>query len=529
MELTQAYVQANREALEEKGYKIYHYSRDAVKKATLTAPIWIHFGAGNIFRGFPAVLQENLLEQGLADKGIIVCEAYDTDIIDKAYIPFDDLSIDVTLKGNGAVEKRVVGSVVKSIKVEGTENSSWEELVSYFIAPSLQMVSFTITEKGYRVSDTEPDFETCPALSRSLMGQITYLCYLRYQNGGAPLALVSMDNCAKNGEKLYHAIKAYASKWIQKGEMTEGFMNYLEDANKLTFPWSMIDKITPQPNKDIKDLLVQDGMINMDITKTDKNTWIAPFINAEEKEYLVIEDSFPNGRPQLEAAGIKFTDRETVNKVEKMKVGTCLNPLHTALAIFGCLLGYERIYEEMKNPHLHHLVEKIGYEEGLPVVVDPKIITPKMFIDEVINNRLPNPFIPDSPWRIIADTSQKLPIRFGETLKSYAKDKPELLSELKYIPLVFAGWCRYLMGIDDMGRKYEVGPDPLASEAKEIISHIQFGKNEGVHETLEKLLSNEKLFGMNLYEAGLGEKVEEYFKALNQGNGAVAKTIMKLL
>lgn len=35
-----------------------------------------------------------------------------------------------------------------------------------------------------------------------------------------------------------------------------------------------------------------------------------------------------------------------------MKVCTCLNPLHTSLAIYGCLLGYTLIAEEMKNPLL---------------------------------------------------------------------------------------------------------------------------------------------------------------------------------
>ena len=110
---------------------------------------------------------------------------------------------------------------------------------------------------------------------------------------------------------------------------------------------------------------------------TSKNTYVAPFVNAEECEYLVIEDAFPNGRPKLEKGGIIFTERETVDKVEKMKVCTCLNPLHTALAVYGCLLGYELISKEMKDETLKKLVEGIGYTEGLPVVVNPGILDPK--------------------------------------------------------------------------------------------------------------------------------------------------------
>ena len=41
-----------------------------------------------------------------------------------------------------------------------------------------------------------------------------------------------------------------------------------------------------------------------------------------------------------------------------MKVCTCLNPLHTALAVYGCLLGYELIADEMQDESLKVLVEK---------------------------------------------------------------------------------------------------------------------------------------------------------------------------
>ena len=174
-------------------------------------------------------------------------------------------------------------------------------------------------------------------------------------------------------------------------------LGYVNDQTKVTFPWSMIDKITPRPDAKVEAMLAEDHIGGLDAVVTSKNTYIAPFVNAEECEYLVIEDAFPNGKPALDKGGIIFTDRATVDKVEKMKVCTCLNPLHTALAIYGCLLGYTLISEEMKNPLLKNMVEVIGYKEGLPVVVNPGILDPKKFIDEVVNVRIPNPFLPDSP------------------------------------------------------------------------------------------------------------------------------------
>ena len=232
----------------------------------------------------------------------------------------------------------------------------------------------------------------------------------------------------------------------------------------------------------------------------------------------------------MEKVGVIFTDRDTVNKVERMKVTTCLNPLHTALAIYGCLLGYTKISDEMKDTELVNLVNKIGYGEGLPVVTDPGVINPKDFIDTVINVRVPNPFMPDTPQRIALDTSQKLPIRFGETIKSYAAN-PELdVMDLKLIPLVHAGWLRYLMAVDDNGNAFTPSDDPLLETAQEYVKDFKLGEVPSVEEAKEKLLpllKNKQIFGVDLEEAGLADRIVGYFTEELAGIGAVRDTLTK--
>ena len=147
----------------------------------------------------------------------------------------------------------------------------------------------------------------------------------------------------------------------------------------------------------------------------------------------------------------------------------------------------------MKDKELLELVKRIGYDEGLPVVVNPGIINPRDFIDEVINVRLPNPFMPDTPQRIATDTSQKLAIRFGETIKSYDKADDKDVADLTFIPLTLAGWCRYLMGINDEGKEFELSPDPLLPSLKPIISKISLGQTDNLHEVLKEILSNDKI------------------------------------
>lgn len=258
-------------------------------------------------------------------------------------------------------------------------------------------------------------------------------------------------------------------------------------------------------------------------------TPLAGFVNSEPTEYLIVEDAFAGERPPFEDFGVLIASRKVCDDFEHMKFTTCLNPLHTALAVSGCLLRFPTIDSEMRDPALAALVNRLGWDEGLPVVVDPGIVAPSDFLREVLEVRFPNPFLPDDPARIAMDTSQKLPIRFGETIKAYIERGLDLDS-LEAMPLVFAIWCRYLMGIADDGAAFTPSSDPLLEELQAHVAGIKLGDeltSEAVHETLQPILSNSTIFAVNLYETPLAAKVEAFFPRLIAGPGAVRDTLNK--
>lgn len=526
----------DRQAWEKAGIKLPGYDVEAVSKKAKDTPGWVHFGIGNIFRVFIGGIADGLLEEGVLDRGITCVETFDYDVIDKIYKPYDNLSLSVILHGDGTREYKVMGALAEAVKAQSPDPEQWNRLKEIFKAKSLQLVSFTITEKGYALQKAdgswfpfvEADIKNGPDRATGAMAVLTAMLYERYKAGKYPIALVSMDNCSKNGAKLRESVLTMTEEWKKHGFVEQDFMDYVSDESIVAFPWTMIDKITPRPSEQIAADLEAIGVEDMQPVITGKKTYIAPFVNAEKPQYLVIEDSFPNGRPALEKGfGVYMADRETVNLSERMKVTVCLNPVHSATGPLGVVQGYE-LFAHMLNTNedMMKMAQMIAYDEGLPVVPNPGILSPQAFVDELFNDRFPNEYLGDTNLRLAVDVSQMVGIRFGETVKAYVKRFGNA-SKLTAIPLGIAGWLRYMLAVDDAGNKYELAPDPMNEELQEQLKDIVIGKPETFKDQLKPILSNERLFFTDLYKAGVGEKIENMFREMIAGPGAVRATIHK--
>ncbi|MDO5483710.1 MAG: mannitol dehydrogenase family protein, partial [Desulfovibrionaceae bacterium] len=145
-------------AWQKAGVALPVYNREQMVRATEENPVWVHFGAGNIFRGFIAGLQQRLLNKRLTDRGIIAAETWDGEIIDRIYAPYDSLTLMVSLRPDGGTDREVIASLAGGLKATPYEEKDWGELKRIFEQPSLQMVSFTITEKGYALRDMKGEY-----------------------------------------------------------------------------------------------------------------------------------------------------------------------------------------------------------------------------------------------------------------------------------------------------------------------------------------------------------------------------------
>lgn len=471
--------------LSQKEVEIPHFDRASLRENGQKNPVWIHFGGGNLYRGFHAEIAQRLADLGELSTGVIVCETFDEEIIERAYQDFDDLILEVVMPSSGEFVKRILAATADSLYCHPDCSEHFDKMIRHFENPSLQLVTFAITEKGYRLKDTNNkyigpiavDIKNGPKKPSHTMSILAALLYKRFLSGAWPIALVSTDNFSQNGSQLRTSLLTIAKEWQKEGYVQNTFIQYLSNEEIVAFPWTMIDRITPNPSLSVSKMLAKEGFSNMSIFQTAKGNNIAPFVNTEDIHYLIMEDHFPNGRPKFEKAGVFLTDRATVDKADTMKVTTCLNPLHTSLAIMGCLLGYRSIAEEMKDPDLSLLVSEIGYNEGLPVVESPGIIDPKIFL------------------------------------------------------VTLAAWLRYLIGIDDQGKPFIPSPDPLLTDFQHKLSDIQLGTQDTshIHEKMAPILSNKEIFGVDLYQAELGRKIEEMFIKMVAGPNAVRKTLQDYL
>ena len=105
LHLNRQKIAENRSLWEEEGFALYSFNDKAVIEETKKAPQWLHIGSGNLFRAYIAVLQQRLLDQGLAHTGIIAATTHNAAVVDDVFRPYDNLHVNVTMEADGQFGK----------------------------------------------------------------------------------------------------------------------------------------------------------------------------------------------------------------------------------------------------------------------------------------------------------------------------------------------------------------------------------------------------------------------------------------
>ncbi len=347
----------------------------------------------------------------------------------------DGLYTLVLKHSDGTYEPRVIGSIVEYLFAPDDPEAVIEKMAAH----STRIVSLTITEGGYNISDVTGEFDAANpdvirdlepgAVPRTTFGLITEALRRRRKLGLAPFTVMSCDNLQGNGHLSRRVFTTFARlRDPELGDWVE---------REVRFPNSMVDRITPvTTDADRAEVRERFGI---------DDRW--PVV-CEPYTQWVLEDTFTAGRPAYEKVGVQLV--EQVEPYELMKL-RLLNGSHQALCYFAYLAGYRLVHEAAQDPLFRAFL--LGYmdEEATPTL--PPV--PGVDLEEykhTLIERFSNPQVRDTIARLCAQSSDRIP----KWLLPVIREQLAAGGEIRRSAAVVASWARYAEGVDERGEPIEV-------------------------------------------------------------------------
>ena len=435
-------------------------------RAQITCGI-MHMSIGGFHRSHQAVYVENLLSKENSQWGIcaVGLMPQDKDNIEK--LKQQDTLYTVLERSAKHDTARIVGSIVEVMHAPSAPQATLERLAN----EDIKILSLTVTEKGY-CYDNDKNLDQSNELilhdidninaPKTALGYIVSGLKERKDNHKKPFTVMSCDNLPGNGHLTQKLTLQFAelihpdlARWIE---------------NNVTFPNSMVDRITP---------VTTDNIVKTIENKFDiEDNW--PVI-CEDYMQWILEDNFCNGRPPFETSGVQIVS--DVDAYEKMKV-RLLNGSHSALSYVSYLMGYREVDIAMHDKLISSFVRSYMDKDVTPTLPDVPGIDLEAYKDKLIE-RFSNPAISDQIQRLAEDGSQKIPNAIIPCIEHQLENK----GSIEFLALAIAGWFKYLTGTDEQGNDIII-TDPAS---KKLVSTAQSNI-----ENPTALLDIREIFGENL-------------------------------
>lgn len=346
----------------------------------------VHIGIGAFHRAHQAWYTDAAMNAGDRDWAIAGVSLRSAEVAEQLN-PQDGLYT-VTERSGAGWDTRLVGAV--SDVLVAPENP--DAVIARLAAPETQIVSLTITEKGYcRAADGSLD----PALAGpgSAFGLIAAALRRRHDAGLAGLTLMSCDNLADNGRQLARLLAEYLDRhdpvlraWFE---------------TECCCPSTMVDRIVPATtDADRAELAARIGLADYGAVMTE------PF------SQWVIEDRFAGPRPRWEAVGAQLVSDVRSYETAKLRM---LNGAHSLLAYVGLAQGHTYVHQAVADPAIRALAMRLLREEAAPTIAAAPGQDLPAYASALLD-RFANPALEHKLIQIAMDGSQKIPQRWLETL-----------------------------------------------------------------------------------------------------------------
>lgn len=393
-----------------------------IENASATEIQILHLGLGKFHRAHQAVYFHELNAQAQHKMGIVAFSMRKADACNAMHAMNHRYPIIEYAKDNCAIKW------IESIKASYFCGESFTTLIKYIAAKQIQIITLTITEKGYCLNTNGTlnlELVRGDILNPTQPKHAIGLLYLGLQKRKAQenklqlshaLTILSCDNLRANSHKLKAALLAY-------GECIGDFEtnNWIEES--IAFPNTMVDRIVPAITKE-KEIALQKKFAM-------PNT---PLLITETYRAWVIEDNFKTERPPLEKVGVQFVRNITPYEEIKLRL---LNASHSLIAYAGLAHGYIYVHEAIADKTILTAVHGL-FHEVAPLLTVPENFNLDAYFKDVLK-RFDNPYVPHQLCEIAQDGQQKLRERIYPSLRA---------AEMKNLPrgyllATLAYWQRY--------------------------------------------------------------------------------------
>lgn len=397
----------------------------------------VHLSVGNFHRAHQCWYMDRLLHEpgneNWAFCGVGLIDDATERLKLEAFPAQDNLYTLTRYAPDGTSRHQVIGAIVEYIFAPQNP----QVVLSRMADPATRIVSMTITEGGYNQDHATGAYRLETPLTQrelahpdkpeSAFGYIVEALRLRREAGTAPFTVMSCDNLRDNGVVAKRCVISHAraldpdlAQWIE---------------SNVTFPSSMVDRITPAVLKEDAD------RVNAECGVLDR----LPVISEEFAQW-VIEDNFVNGRPALEKVGAQLVPDVHPYELAKVRM---LNASHSMLAYPGQLSGLETVRDAITDPAIGTLVEQFMSRDVIPYLTAPEDMPLPAYRDLVIA-RFSNPAVGDRLARITGDGGSKLPVFLAPSWNRLAASG----GDLRRMAFVLACFIRYLQGRTDRGEAF---------------------------------------------------------------------------
>jgi len=406
----------------------------------------VHFGVGNFHRVHQAVAIESCLhhpgQQDWAICGVGLTDGASARAKAEAYRLQDNLYTVTELTSPTPRRTQVIGAMVDYLHAP----NSPEAVLARLADRATKIVSLTITEGGYNIDEASGAFRIDAAdirhdlaggPPRTVFGYIVSALARRRRAGLPPFTVMSCDNLARNGDTTRLGVTTFARA------IDPGLADWIEENG--AFPNSMVDRIAPQVPEAERRRIVEASGVDDLVAAT-----------CESYTSWVVEDRFSAGRPQLERAGVVFSDEVPAYVAVK---GRLSNAAHMLMCYPALLMGARYVDEGMRLPDIPKLLQDFWDLDAVRLVEPPSGYSIPAFTGKVIE-RFANPAIKDQLTRVAGDGASKIVVFHGKTIEQLIGGGGDLSREA----FLLACFARYLEGVDDNGVSFEVF-EPHINEA----------------------------------------------------------------